>query len=126
MNGFFRISVSQFVSLNSYNSNTVTVKCRVLSYWNLLFLIYINDLHVAIKNSEVSHLPDDTNLLNLNSCVKSLYKLLSYDPKNLPHWLKANYFFFNVGKTELVLFTAPKKQLNYDLNTKKWKKDSMK
>ena len=113
------------MSLNSYNSNTVTVKCRVLSYWNL-FLIYINDLHVAIKNSEVSHLPDDTNLLNFNSCVKSLYKLLNYDLKNLPHWLKANYFFFNVGKTELALFTAPKKQPDYDLITKKWKKGSMK
>ena len=29
----------------------------------LLFLIYINDLHKAIKNSDVYHYADDTNLL---------------------------------------------------------------
>ena len=41
----------------------------------LSFLIYINDLHVAIKYSEVQHFADDTNLLNINDCVNS--KILS-------------------------------------------------
>ena len=30
----------------------------------LFFLIYVNDLHVAINYSEVHHVADDTNLLN--------------------------------------------------------------
>ena len=46
----------------------------------LLFLIYINDLHVAIKYSEVHHFADDTNL-NFNYCVKSTNKQFNYDLK---------------------------------------------
>ena len=74
----------------------------------LLFLIYINDLHVAIKYSEVHHFADETNLLNFNSCVKSINKQVNYDLKNLANWLRANKVSLNVGKTELVLFTSPK------------------
>ena len=84
----------------------------------LLFLIYINDLHAAIKYSEEHHFADDTNLLNVNSCVKSINKQVNYDLKNLSDWLKANKISLNVGKTELVLFTSSKKQLDCDLKIK--------
>ena len=83
-----------------------------------LFLIYINDLHAAIKYSEVHHFADDTNLLNFNSCVKSINKQVNYDLRNLSNWLKANKISLNVGKTELVLFTSSKKQLDCDLKIK--------
>ena len=33
----------------------------------LLLLIYINDLHLAIKYFEVHKFADDTNILNFNS-----------------------------------------------------------
>ena len=85
---------------------------------SLLFLIYINDLHVAIKYSEVHHFADDTNLLNFNNCVKSINKRVIYDLKNLPNWLKTNKIYLNVTKTELVLFTSSKKQLDCDLKIK--------
>ena len=84
----------------------------------LLFLIYINDLHVAIKYSEVHHFEDDTNLLKFNSCVKSINKKVSYVLKNLSIWLKANKISLNLGKTELILFTSSKKQLDCGLKTK--------
>ena len=84
----------------------------------LLFLIYINDLHVAIKHSEVHHFADDTNLLNFDSCVKSTNKQVNYDLKNLSNWLKTNKISLNASKTELVLFTLPKKQLDCDLKIK--------
>ena len=81
----------------------------------LLSLIYINDLHAAIKYSEVHHFADDTNLLNFNSCVKSINKQVNHDLKNLSNWLKTNKISLNVGKTELVVFTSSKKQLDSDL-----------
>ena len=84
----------------------------------LLFLIYINDLHAAIKYSEVHHFEGDTNLLNFNSCVKSINKQVNYDLKNLSKWLKANKILLNVGKTELVHFTSSKKQLDCALKIK--------
>ena len=92
--------------------------CLKVPYWDLFCsLIYINDLHVAIKYSEVHHLVDYTNLLNFISCVKSINKQVNYDLKNLSNWLKANKISLNVGKTELVL-SSSKKQLDYDLKIK--------
>ena len=76
----------QFVSINGYKSNIADVKCGVPQgsiLGPLLFLIYINDLHAAIKYSEVHHFADDTNLLNFNSCVKSINKQVNYDLANL-------------------------------------------
>ena len=84
----------------------------------LLFLIYIDDLHAAIKYSEVHHFADGTNLLNFNISVKSTNKQVNYDLKDLSNWVKANKILLNVGKTEPVLFTSSKKQLYCDLKIK--------
>ena len=64
------------------------------------------------------HFADDTSLLNYNNCVKSINKRINYDLKNLSNWLEANKVSLNVGKTELVLFTSSKKQLDCDLKIK--------
>ena len=94
--------------------------------WFALFLIYINELDLAIKHSQVHHFADDTDLLNFNSCMKSINKQVSYDLNNLSNWLKANKSFLNIGKTELMLFTSPKKQLVCDLKINKMEKGSTK
>ena len=57
-------------------------------------------------------------IVALNSCVKSIKKQVNYDVKNLSNWLKANKILLNVGKTELVLFSSSKKQLDCDLKIK--------
>ena len=96
----------QFVSINGYKSNLADAKCGVpqgLTLGPLLFLIYINDLHVAIKYCEVHHFADNANLLIVNICVKSINKEVNYDLKNLSNWLKTNKISLNVSKTELVL-----------------------
>ena len=111
----------QFVSINCYKSNLTDVKCgmpqgSILGLF--LFFIYINDLYAAIKYSGVHHFADDTNLLSLNSCGKSINKQVNYDLKNLSNCLKANKISLNISKTELMLFTSSKKQLDCDLKIK--------
>ena len=83
----------QFVSINGFESSTSSITCGVPQgsvLGPLLFLIYINDLHVAIKHCKVHHFADDTNLLIINKSLKRLNKLLNIDLKNLTNWLNGN------------------------------------
>ena len=49
----------------------------------LLFLIYINDLNIAIKYSVTHHFADDTNLCYANKSLKKVQKYMNYDLKSL-------------------------------------------
>ena len=65
----------------------------------LLFLIYINDLHKAIKYSKVYHFADDTNLLNIGKSPKKMQNQINLDLKSLYKWLLANKISLNCSKT---------------------------
>ena len=67
---------------------------------------------------EVYHFADDTVLLNLDNCLKSIDKKAKDGLKSLQIWLKSNKFSLRVGKTERVFFTSPKKRLDSDLKRK--------
>ena len=112
----------QFVPINGYKSNLADVQCGVPQtsiLECLLFLIYINNLNVAITYSEVHHFANDTDLLNFNSFAQFSYdKQVNYDLKNLSNWLKAKKTSLNVGKTELVIFSSSEKEIDYDLKIK--------
>ena len=83
-----------------------------------LFVIYTKDLDLAIRKSQVQHFADNTNIQNFNSSVKSINRQVDHGLNNLANWLKAKKISLNVSKTELVLFTSLKKQLNSDLKIK--------
>ena len=84
----------------------------------LLFLIYINDLYVAIKQCKVHHFADDISLLIINKSLKRLNKLLNIDLKNLTNWLNANKISLNVSKTELIIFKPKRKPLDFNVKIK--------
>ena len=58
----------------------------------LLFLIYINDLHNAIKFSKVYHFADDTNLLQIEISPRKMQKQVNLDLKALYRWLLAKKY----------------------------------
>ena len=108
----------QFVSVNGFQSNSLTIKCGVPQgsiLGPLLFLIYINDIYSSIKFCKIHHFADDTNLLNFSNSIKQLNKETNRDLKNLMHWLNANKIVLNISKTELVLFKPLRKKLDSDL-----------
>ena len=77
---------TQYVSIQGHDSETEQIKHGVPQgsvLGPLLFLLYINDLHAAIKYGIVYHFADDTNLLNINSSPKQLQKHLNIDLKQL-------------------------------------------
>ena len=97
----------QKVSLNGVSSPFLDVVCGVPQgsiLGPLLFLIYINDMNIAIKNSIVHHFADDTNLLYSHKDPKILRLKMNEDLKLLFTWLCANRLSLNVSKTEFILF----------------------
>ena len=103
-----------FVSINGYDSDPLPMKHGVPQgsvLGPLLFLIYINDLNVAIQNSFVFHFADDTNLLNIEISPKKMQRKINYDLKTLYQWLLANKITLNSTKTELIFFHKPGKSI---------------
>ena len=110
----------QFVTINGFNSKETTIKHGVPQgsvLGPLLFLIYINDLHKCIYNSNTFHFADDTNLLYIppkdtrkrtdkekKKCRRNIVRKLNTDLKSLNYWLIANKISLNSTKTELIIF----------------------
>ena len=123
-NNWFRSYLTnrkQFVSINGFDSNEVIMKLGVPQgsvLGPLLFLIYINDLNIAIKYCKTTHFADDTNLVLTNHSPKKLQKQLNIDLRLLTSWLRANKISLNSSKTELIIFRHPNKPLNYDFKIK--------
>ena len=111
----------QFVCINGIDSDLQDVKCGVPQgsiLGPLLFLVYINDLHKAIRYCKVLHFADDTNLTLFGKSVSKLNKSVNKDLKNLVMWLNANKISLNIGKTELVIFKSTKKVLKSAIKIK--------
>ena len=85
---------------------------------SLLFSIYINDHHYAIKASCSLHFADDTCLLNIQGSIKKINRTLNKDLKQLDLCSNANKISLNVSKTEIILFKPKSKQLDADLKLK--------
>ena len=77
----------------------------------LLFLLYINDLNLAIKHCYMYHFADDTNLLGIGKSAKKIQKHINIDLKLLVSWLLANKISLNKTKTELIIFRKPRQNV---------------
>ena len=93
---------SQYTSVNGFDSehrdmNYGVPQVSVLG--PLLFLIYINDLHNAIKFSTFHHFADDINLLITNVSIKKIQIQMNLDLNFLCKWLNANKISLNASKT---------------------------
>ena len=111
----------QYVTINGFKSSINNVEYGVPQgsvLGPLLFLMYINDLSISIKNSIVHHFADDTNILCIDKSLKLLCKKINYDLKCITHWLNANRISLNIDKTEFVIFRSPRKYVDCDIKIK--------
>ena len=110
-----------FVTINGFDSdlhdaNHGVPQGSVLG--PLFFLIYINDLHQAIKFSQVYHFADDTNLLRISNSPRQLQKHLNIDLKFLYKWLLANKISLNCSKTERIMFKKTRSKIDFRFKIK--------
>ena len=102
INNWFRSYLqdrNQFVSILGHDSNKRTLTYGVPQgsvLGPLLFLLFINDLHQAIRSSTVFHFADDTNFLLIGDNIKKLQKQINHDLQNLQRWLLAIKISLNV------------------------------
>ena len=70
----------QHVSVTGFNSKDLPISYSVPqdSVQLLYFLLYINDLHTAIKFCKVHHFADDTYLLHISKSIKELNKFVNF------------------------------------------------
>ena len=102
---------SQKVVINGEASPRLTIACSVPHgsiLGPLLFLLCINDMHLAMEFSTIHQFADDTNLLYSCKTLKVLRKNVNADLKNLYDWLCANRLSLNVGKSEFPVFRSPR------------------
>ena len=75
----------------------------------LLFLVYINDLSLVIKNSKTSMYADDTSIYCCSKDVPQLNREINEDLEKLDEWLMGNKLSLNVAKTHSTLIATQQK-----------------
>ena len=117
----FLTNRSQFVTISGSDSKSKSMKHGVPQgsvLGPLLFLIYVNDLHIALRFSLVNLFADDTMLFLKNESLKTISKQANIDLKLLMNWLKANKISLNTSKTEMLIFRSIRKKLDYEVKIK--------
>ncbi|MCU7800226.1 MAG: hypothetical protein KZQ70_08805 [gamma proteobacterium symbiont of Lucinoma myriamae] len=113
---------NQLVSVNGMKSGSESVVCGVPQgsiLGPLLFLIFINDLPLALGNSVMSTdlYADDTTLYDVQSDKHVLEKNLQHSLLLLKKWCKENGMLLNTEKTKVMLIASRQKRSSMKDNT---------
>ena len=82
----------------------------------LLFILFINDLNLAVQYSSVHQFADDTNLLVVEKSLKQLNQKVNRNLKLTVEWVRANKLSLNANKTEIIIFKPRNKMITKHLN----------
>ena len=104
----------QFTNVNGYQSSMRQIKYGVPQgsvLDPLLFILFINDLHLAVQYSSVHQFADNKNLLVVEKSLKQSNKKVNRDLKLTVEWVRANKRSLNANKTEIIIFNPRNKAI---------------
>ena len=78
----------------------------------LLFLLYINDIHLSVPNFKLKLFPEDTNLFTSGKKLDELVKETNFALNNLNIWFRANKLSLSIDKTSFSFFNPNNGNLN--------------
>ena len=83
----------------------------------LLFNVFINDLFLFIKRTNICNFADDNTIYSCQNDLKTILKDLRYDMVNLLRWLKENSMKANPKKFQFMIFgKTSRKPITLNIN----------
>ena len=114
----YLVDRQQIVKINNYFSRPFSPPSGVPQGSHLgpfVFLIFINDILLNVKNSKALMFADDLKLYytihNLNDCLR-----LQDDLDSILNWCNINDMQLNINKCKSITFTRKRTKINYNLN----------
>ena len=98
----------QFVTYGDKQTNIETITCGVPQgsvLGPLLFLIFVNDLHKAIKYLDPIMFADDASLFYSHKNIKTLLQTVSSELKLVNEWFLANKLSLKYKKSKVCLIS---------------------
>ena len=101
----------QCCNVNGQTSSFRVITCGVPQGSTLgpLFIIYLNDLPLAVKDAEITLYADDTSLYKAFKNIKDLNETLVPAFSNICDWLKCNKLSLNAIKSEFMIIGTTQK-----------------
>ena len=122
VNDWFRSYLTgrlQITEINGVRSDTRTVRTGVPQgsvCGPLLFLILINDFHLAV-DTETVLFADDTTLQVSGPSMPSLTNQMNLNLSNAADWFRANLLTLNTSKTKFILFSPKNRHVHNPILT---------
>ena len=104
----------QFVDINnSFSSEKDILTCILQGsiLGPILFLIYINDLHLVSKSLKLMF-AEDTFGLKSDKDTISLINEINKDIHKMAIWFRSNKLAVNINKTKYIIFKSKGKKIN--------------
>ena len=98
---------TQITLVNNHFSSPLQITHGVPQGSNLgplLFLLYVNDINLAIKNTNFKLFADDTTIYTSDTNIDNIINKLNIDLESINQWCVFNNMMINKKKTKLMIF----------------------